>query len=202
MTFEAWIALAFPWLEPHAPDYRNLRAAFDAGHAAALATPTRSRAGVCASSLSTSPACDGPGLFCELSGIAGRLPRSGLACGPVQRAAARRTATSWPGINRPALDPSPASARRSGSGLPPSGVLSCDVLPTLPGGAAKDNRDCVAGPIAPAIFAMVAERGQAPWNVLTGKDSCLRASNPARWSASVRQQLPPASRRGAFLGAA
>lgn len=35
MTFEQWIALAFPWLPPHAPDYRNLRAAWDAGFKAA-----------------------------------------------------------------------------------------------------------------------------------------------------------------------
>ncbi|WP_255403210.1 hypothetical protein [Pararhodobacter sp. CCB-MM2] len=34
-AFEAWIALAFPWLLPAGADYRNLRAAWDAGYAAA-----------------------------------------------------------------------------------------------------------------------------------------------------------------------
>jgi hypothetical protein len=50
------------------------------------------------SSLLTSPAVRKPaGAF---------SPRSGLVCGPVQSAAARRTGTSWPGAIRPALDPS------------------------------------------------------------------------------------------------
>lgn len=31
MTFEQWIALAFPWLLPTGPDYKNLRAAWNAG---------------------------------------------------------------------------------------------------------------------------------------------------------------------------
>ena len=33
-TFEAFMALAFPWLHPEGADYRNLRAAWDAGFAA------------------------------------------------------------------------------------------------------------------------------------------------------------------------
>ena len=37
MTFEQWISLAFPWLAPHSPDYRNLRHAWEAGYAAANA---------------------------------------------------------------------------------------------------------------------------------------------------------------------
>jgi len=38
--FEAWIALAFPWLAPAGADYRNLRAAFEAGYAASLPSQT------------------------------------------------------------------------------------------------------------------------------------------------------------------
>jgi hypothetical protein len=34
MTFEAWIALAFPWLQPEGRDYKNLKAAWEAGHRA------------------------------------------------------------------------------------------------------------------------------------------------------------------------
>lgn len=35
MTFEQWIALAFPWLRPEGADYRNLKAAWEAGYKAA-----------------------------------------------------------------------------------------------------------------------------------------------------------------------
>lgn len=35
MTFEEWVALSFPWLRPNGPDYRNLKAAWEAGFQAA-----------------------------------------------------------------------------------------------------------------------------------------------------------------------
>ena len=40
-TFEAWVALAFPWLAPEGRDYQNLRAAWEAGHEAALVSDAR-----------------------------------------------------------------------------------------------------------------------------------------------------------------
>jgi hypothetical protein len=167
------------------------------------------------------------------------------------RAAARRTATSWPGINRPALtESSPGGNTSLPCGIKPAGNAGCGIrvlmltngiratcqpgdetprhLPSaqrLPVVPAVLPRSTVSG-AAPRVaiintdgatrsslrhsktraatlepFAMVAERGHAPRDTTTGKVSCFRASNPARWGAPVRQhQLPPATRRGAFLG--
>jgi hypothetical protein len=237
----------------------------------------RSAAGSRASSLLELPGASASGAFSPRSGgVRARVCVVGSAHrlrdhAHHPRAAARRTATSWPGINRPALtESSPGGNTSLPCGIKPAGNAGCGIrvlmltngiratcqpgdetprhlpsaqrltIPPVPavlprstvsgaaprvetsakadprrraglgsrtsaGGNPRGPAACqpTAGPMTVTLepFAMVAERGHAPRDTTTGKVSCFRASNPARWGAPVRQhQLPPATRRGAFLG--